>query len=230
MFEGATSFDQPLLYCNWQSKSEIFKASSNLCTATVTCGWGNNTCPTTAKPTPSPTITPSPTPAPGFSPQIDRSWDMNFLTNITVTNVANSLDAELSQSYNISNRAFNVKYYRNNCKSELLHSISEQRNVPSTDGGMNAGFLKLETTAILNSTEVFYEDRDDIYSGDNGGGYVSLCIRADLFLSNDKNMSMNFLEKIVNITVNLETASFSIDEKIDIDRTDATDNVPVTLD
>jgi hypothetical protein len=155
---------------------------------------------------------------------------MNFLTNLTVTNVANSLDAELSQSYNISNRAFEVKYYRNDCKSELLHSISEQSNNRSSDGGMNPGFLKLETTAILNSTEVFYDDRDDIYTGDSGGGYVALCIRADLFLSDDKNMSMHFLEKRVNMTVNLETTSFSIDHEADTDRTDATDNASVGLD
>jgi hypothetical protein len=153
---------------------------------------------------------------------------MNFLSNATVTNVVNSLDAELSQSYNISNRAFEVKYYRNDCKSELLYSISEQSYVRS-DVGMNAGFLKLETTAILNSTEVGYDDRDDIYTGDSGGGYVALCIKADLFMSDDKNISMNSLEKRVNITVNLEMASFSIDE-IDTDRTDATDNAPVGFD
>jgi hypothetical protein len=48
MFNGATSFDQPLLYCNWQSKSETFTTSTNVCDGTVTCGWGNETCPTTA--------------------------------------------------------------------------------------------------------------------------------------------------------------------------------------
>jgi hypothetical protein len=250
MFYDATSFDQPLLYCNWQSKSESFTTSTNVCDGTVTCGWGDDEiCLTpspsvapspvpSVAPSPVPSVAPSPLPSGGipssvpsstFSPPIDRSWDMKFLTNATVTNVANSLDAELSQSYNISNRAFEVKYYRNDCKSELLHSISEQSNVRSTDGGMNPGFLKLETAAILNSTEIFYDDRDDIYTGDSGGGYVALCIRADLFLSDDKNMSMHFLEKRVNITVNLETASFTIDD-IDTDRTDATDNAPVGLD
>jgi surface protein len=236
VFEGATSFNQPLLHCTWERRNPLVGWGSrtiNMCLNTVTCGYGD-TCPPTAPPTQSPT--PAPSKAPSSAPStssaptslaVQRSWDMNFLTNATILNVANSLDAELSQSYNIStNRAFGVKYYRNDCKTELIHSISEQSDV-SSDGGMTPGFLKLESTAILNSTEVFYDDRDDIYTGDSGGGYVALCIRADLFLSDG--MSMNFLEKRVNITVNLETASFSIDE-IDTDRTDATDNAPVGLD
>eukprot|EP00554_Chaetoceros_debilis_P002568 CAMPEP_0194095478 /NCGR_PEP_ID=MMETSP0149-20130528/56847_1 /TAXON_ID=122233 /ORGANISM="Chaetoceros debilis, Strain MM31A-1" /LENGTH=699 /DNA_ID=CAMNT_0038781423 /DNA_START=588 /DNA_END=2684 /DNA_ORIENTATION=- len=75
----------------------------------------------TATPTPAPTL--RPTPASTFSPPKERSWDMDFFTNITVANVADSLDAELSQSFNISNRAFDVRYYKNDCKSELAHSI-----------------------------------------------------------------------------------------------------------
>ncbi len=48
MFEGASSFDQPLLYCNWQNKSAFFQDSDFVCDGTVTCGWGNEICPTTA--------------------------------------------------------------------------------------------------------------------------------------------------------------------------------------
>uniref|UniRef100_A0A7S3VG66 Uncharacterized protein n=1 Tax=Chaetoceros debilis TaxID=122233 RepID=A0A7S3VG66_9STRA len=156
---------------------------------------------------------------------------MAFLTNIAVANVADSLDAEISQSFNISNRVFEIKYYKNDCKSELAHSISEQTNVRSSDEGGNAGFLKLETTAILNSTEVFYEgDRDDIFTGNTTGGYASLCIRADLYLSDNKDISMQFLEKRVNVTVDLETASLSVGDDIDMDRTDAVDNADVGLD
>jgi len=156
---------------------------------------------------------------------------MAFLTNIAVANVADSLDAEISQSFNISNRVFEIKYYKNDCKSELAHSISEQNNVRSSDEGGNAGFLKLETTAILNSTEVFYEgDRDDIFTGNTTGGYASLCIRADLYLSDNKDISMQFLEKRVNVTVDLETASLSVGDDIDMDRTDAVDNADVGLD
>ena len=169
MFYEAISFNQPLLYCNWYSKNDNFKNEvQRVCEGTITCGWGD-TCSTTTPPTPSPT--PAPTPVSTFSPPIDRSWDMNFFANATVTNVANSFDLELSQSYNVSNRAFDVKYYQHNdCKTELLHSISEQSFVRSSDEGMNPGFLKLETTAILNSTEVFSDDRDDIYTGDSSSG------------------------------------------------------------
>jgi hypothetical protein len=63
MFLGATSFDQPLLYCNWQSKNSIFKDTAGACDGTVTCGWGNETsCPTTANPTATPTANPTATP------------------------------------------------------------------------------------------------------------------------------------------------------------------------
>jgi hypothetical protein len=62
MFDGATSFDQPHLYCNWQSKSASFTTFTNACDGTVTCGWGDDTCPPTTAPTPSPTAAPTPSP------------------------------------------------------------------------------------------------------------------------------------------------------------------------
>ena len=50
MFYGAENFDQPLLYCNWHNKSAsaLQSGGNDVCDRTVTCGWGNETCPTTA--------------------------------------------------------------------------------------------------------------------------------------------------------------------------------------
>jgi hypothetical protein len=235
MFNGASNFDQPLLYCSWQSQSDVFKSLNvdDICNGTITCGsWGWDTSCLSSPPSVAPATTTAPTPAPtSFPPAIERSWDMGFLTNATVENMPNSLDAKLSLSYNISNRAFGVKYFRNDCKSELVYSISGVNDVLSSDVGLETGFLKLDSTAILNSSEVFYDDRDDIYIPDvSGGGFISLCIRADLFLSDAKIFSVNFLEREVNISVDLETASFSIGDEIEIDRTDAADNPLIDLD
>ena len=47
MFNQATSFDQPLLYSNWLKNSANLQNSINVCDGTVTCGWGNDTCPNT---------------------------------------------------------------------------------------------------------------------------------------------------------------------------------------
>ena len=64
MFFGASSFDQPLLYCNWQNKSEAYKNSDAMCDGTVTCGWGDDT---SCNPAP-PSTTDSPTNLPSFQP------------------------------------------------------------------------------------------------------------------------------------------------------------------
>ncbi len=66
MFLNASAFDQPLLYCNWNSQnSKLKEDGSDVCDGTVTCGWGDETCPPTIAPTPSPIApTPSPTAAP----------------------------------------------------------------------------------------------------------------------------------------------------------------------
>ena len=73
-FYGATSFDQPSLYCNWQ-RNNYFKTGSNVCTNGANCGWGVlTTCPftnnPTSNPTEKPTVTPttSPTKVPPSSP------------------------------------------------------------------------------------------------------------------------------------------------------------------
>ncbi len=64
MFYQATSFDQPLLYCNWHNKSAsaLQSGGNDVCDRTVTCGWGNETCPPTASPTATPTASPTATP------------------------------------------------------------------------------------------------------------------------------------------------------------------------
>ena len=63
MFNGATSFDRPSLYCKWQS-NDSFKNGIAVCNNVVNCGWGLTTCPTSE---PFPT-TPAPTPAPTTAP------------------------------------------------------------------------------------------------------------------------------------------------------------------
>jgi hypothetical protein len=156
-----------------------------------------------------------------FKPSL---WYMAFLTNVTASNVENSLDALLSQSYSISNQPFDVRYYKYDCKTELIHSINQKNNVKTVDEA-HPGFVTLKASAILNSSEVFYADRDGIYDGDETGGDVNLCIRADLYLSDDKIFSMNFLEKKVTISVNLKNANLDVGG-IDTD-SDPGDEVPV---
>ncbi len=153
---------------------------------------------------------------------------MEFLTNVTpASNVENSLDAMLSQNYNISNHAFDVKYYKHDCKTELIHSVYQQNNVIS---GIEANpvFIKLESSAIFNSSEFFYADLDGIYNGDESGGYVNICIRSDIFLTDEKIVSMNFLEKRVDIFVSLHSASFNFD--IDAYRTGTSENENIDVD
>lgn len=156
---------------------------------------------------------------------------MDFLSNITVANVKNSLDVELSQSYNISNRAFDVKYYKDDCKSELVNSISQERNVRNSDE--TNGFINLQSTVILNSTEVFYaegREHDHIFIGDENGGFITLCIRTDIFLTDDKKVSMNFIEKKVNITVDLKSGSVSVKEGVDTNRDEAATEKDISFD
>ena len=44
--EGATSFDQPSIYCKWQEINNAFKDETNVCDGAITCGWGDDTnCP-----------------------------------------------------------------------------------------------------------------------------------------------------------------------------------------
>ena len=76
MFNGATSFNQPLLYCNWQSLSSVFEnSSSSVCAGTITCGWGDDTCPPTPSPIPAPT--PAPT-ANGGGGESETLWGTLF--------------------------------------------------------------------------------------------------------------------------------------------------------
>jgi hypothetical protein len=61
MFNGASSFDQPSLYCDWNAKTTMeLKIYDNFCEGPISCGM-NNTCPTAA-PTSTPTATPTSTP------------------------------------------------------------------------------------------------------------------------------------------------------------------------
>jgi hypothetical protein len=203
MFRDALAFDQPYL-CTWNSKNANVKSAIDVCTGAISCGLESEFC-----------------------PALPRSWHMEFLTNITASNVDKSLDAMLSQSYNISNHAFSVRYYKRDCKTELVHSIYQKTNVITGDEAHH-GFVQIDSSAVLNSSEVFHEDRDGIYNGDKNGGNVALCIRNDLFLTDEKNISMNFLEKKVNLTLNLATAGFSFDA--DSHRTDASENEKIYVD
>jgi hypothetical protein len=54
MFNPATSFNQPHLYCKWSKKSPSLRGHDNVCTGAKDCGWGFETCPSTNAPTPSP--------------------------------------------------------------------------------------------------------------------------------------------------------------------------------
>jgi len=76
MFKNAEAFNQPLLYCKWQS-NDIFKLTTpNPCDGSKSCGWGQpelcfSTAPSssppsspTAKPFGSPVVSSSPTSSP----------------------------------------------------------------------------------------------------------------------------------------------------------------------
>jgi len=78
MFLNASAFDQPLLYCNWQSENSNLKDAQNVCDGTVTCGWGDETCPPTIAPTPTPTAAPTPTPT--AAPTGNGGGDPHFKT------------------------------------------------------------------------------------------------------------------------------------------------------
>ena len=43
MFFGATSFDQPTIYCKWHI-NDAFKNGSEICDGAKNCGWGETTC------------------------------------------------------------------------------------------------------------------------------------------------------------------------------------------
>ena len=49
MFDGATSFDQRTLNCEWK-RNPSFMSGTNVCTNGANCGSGNTTCPTTDSP------------------------------------------------------------------------------------------------------------------------------------------------------------------------------------
>ena len=45
MIYGATSFDQPNIYCNWHGNN-AFETGMEVCGGgTINCGWGETTCP-----------------------------------------------------------------------------------------------------------------------------------------------------------------------------------------
>ena len=44
MFYGAETFDQPLVYCKWQSNT-YFTNANDACEGTLSCGWGLSECP-----------------------------------------------------------------------------------------------------------------------------------------------------------------------------------------
>ena len=78
MFRGATSFNQPNIYCTWDNN--YFRGASDVCTLGSNCGWGQSTCPLTPAPTPVPT--PAPTPAPTIS--LANKYFIALVENSTV--------------------------------------------------------------------------------------------------------------------------------------------------
>jgi hypothetical protein len=211
MLINAASFDQPNLYCKWSDKNSIFEDSSpQFCFGSIDCGWGDicNTPDDTANTSSPLNSRISGDPLSTSAPAPNGSWELKFEGKITVANVDNSRDAEISQSIIMSNRAFEVTYYDYDCDELLVHSISQEAYNQIEIVGL--GFLiEIESIATLNSTEVFNDDRDGIYDGDENGGNIAFCIRAEIFLD-DKITSMNFVRKKVNMTVNLATANFTI--------------------
>ncbi len=47
MFVAAEVFNQPLVYCKWQSNTYFTNTSPNPCEGSVSCGWGLSECPFT---------------------------------------------------------------------------------------------------------------------------------------------------------------------------------------
>ena len=55
MFREADAFNQPSIYCKYQSNQNFLDGEQDICLgSTISCGWGQTDCPTTAPPTPFP--------------------------------------------------------------------------------------------------------------------------------------------------------------------------------
>ena len=44
MFFNAYAFNQPLLYCKWQTNNSFKNTTPNPCLGSVSCGWGQSEC------------------------------------------------------------------------------------------------------------------------------------------------------------------------------------------
>uniref|UniRef100_A0A7S3QIK2 BspA family leucine-rich repeat surface protein n=1 Tax=Chaetoceros debilis TaxID=122233 RepID=A0A7S3QIK2_9STRA len=62
MFNQAVAFNQPQTYCKLQQSNSKFHDGVNVCSGSISCGWGQTDCPATAPPTPFPTHAPTATP------------------------------------------------------------------------------------------------------------------------------------------------------------------------
>ena len=143
MLINAASFDQPDLYCKWSDKNSNFQYSSpQFCFGSIDCGWGDtcNTPDDTANAFP-------PVNARVIAP--DGSWDLWFDGDVFVSNMDNTLDVTISQTFAMSNRFFEFTYYDYDCDTLLNHSIS------LVDWDYSAGLSDheyIQTFATLNST------------------------------------------------------------------------------
>ena len=121
MFDGATSFNQTSIYCNWQSNDD-FKNDPNVCSNNgANCGWGqtSTSCLGTPAPVPAPTSPPPTTPAaPPTTPSPPTTTlvpTISLATKYFIALVENSTVAR----FNDTNSANEITFNLNITKSDL---------------------------------------------------------------------------------------------------------------
>ena len=182
MFWGATKFDQSHLYCKWDTINSQFKSSSNVCTNTITCGWGDD-CSVTLAPTPAPTNepTPAPTPVPTTMPstaaeKAKNEYQISLVDNsIDVAFNDSRLDSEIMMTLNVTTANINelsnpIKVYDyDSCNDTEYGSSILGTSVSSggiaTDSNTNGLFSTVPVEVDLNTTDIVRFNNSVSYPG-----------------------------------------------------------------
>jgi len=146
------------------------------------------------------------------------SWHMHVDGGIALTPVEESHDIIVTvASYNISDRATEINFMTPDCAKKLEHTLVGDPYI--VDETRIGDFRHFDVRARLNGTELFFGgDGDGIYDVDATGGVVTFCVANSNYMTDQREVKINFLEMAVAIHADMSTSSFALSE-IELNRT-----------
>ena len=231
MFDRATSFDQPSLYCNWQSNS-YFKYGSNVCTNGANCGWDQTTCPVT--PAPTSTLTSAPTTAPTIS--LANKYFIALVENSTIatfndTESANEIVFNLkitnSDLDGFNGESVTVLDYET-CSGEA-YAESIVSAVPDISNKMIVDGIYAEVPVLVDINTTNIENISSVYPGyfnaTNETVVLKFCVMSKLGESTMYNLTSN-----TSITTAISYSKVKVQVEIDMKKGFESASVSVTED